>query len=44
MKKLLLPLLATVFLCACSHNPPKPYGSEFPLNDSKYYQSVGEQK
>lgn len=42
MKKLLLPFLATVFLCACSHNPPQPYGSEFPLNTAEYYQKQGE--
>lgn len=38
MKKFLLPLAATVFLCACTHNPPQPYGVEFPLNPDKYYQ------
>lgn len=37
MKKLLLPLIATVFLFGCSHKPPQPSGSEFQINDSKYY-------
>lgn len=40
MKKLFLPFIATVFLCtACSHKPPQPSGSEFQINDSKYYQN-----
>lgn len=38
MKKLFLPFITTVFLCACSHKPPQPSGSEFQINDSKYYQ------
>ena len=39
MKKLFLPLIATAFLCACSHKAPQPSGSEFQINDSKYYQN-----
>ncbi|MBR1819025.1 MAG: hypothetical protein IJ780_02705 [Neisseriaceae bacterium] len=39
MKKLILPLIATAMLCACSHNPPKPSGEEFPLNPIQYYQN-----
>ena len=31
-------MIATAFLCACSHKPPEPSGSEFQINDSKYYQ------
>ena len=38
MKKQLLLLTLTAILCACTHNPPKPYGSEFPLNSAEYYQ------
>lgn len=44
MKKLILPLMAMVFLCACTHNPPQPYGNEFPLNDMKYYQQQNKEK
>ena len=39
MKKILVPFIATAFLCACSHKAPEPSGSEFQINDSKYYQN-----
>ena len=38
MIKWILPLITTAVLCACSHNPPNPSGSEFLLNPVEYYQ------
>lgn len=32
MTKLFITLTATALLVACSHNPPKPYGKPFPIN------------
>ncbi|MDK4528008.1 membrane lipoprotein lipid attachment site-containing protein [Kingella kingae] len=32
MKKLFITFTAAVLLAACSHNPPKPYGKPFPIN------------
>lgn len=41
MKKWIVSLISAAFLIsACSHNPPKPSGSEFPLNDVKYYKKI----
>ncbi len=34
MKKITLLLLATVMIVGCSHKPPKPYGTAFPINHS----------
>ena len=42
MKKFILPLITTAFLCACAHNPPQPTGFEFPLNPPQYYKQTNQ--
>lgn len=32
MQKTILIMLSVVLLAACSHKPPKPYGTPFPIN------------
>ncbi len=43
MKKLILLSMVSIVL-GCSHNPPKPSGSEFPLNPIQYYQQISNSK
>lgn len=32
MKKMVLGWVVVALLSACSHQPPKPFGTEFPIN------------
>lgn len=35
MKHTLFLMIVSLGLTACSHNPPKPYGKFFPINDQE---------